>query len=271
MADKKMNITAKDIVTLLRSKHNDDVFVSECKDGETWGSNGHRRLDGWVMKRSYTTPLTIGYEIKVSRQDFLNDNKFHEYLALCNEFYFVCPAGLIEKGEIPDGVGLIWTSKTGTRLYTKRKARYRDIEEPVSLFKYILMSRAEITPPNENNLLSRQDLFEDFLNKKESAKRIGRLFGKKLRKRIEEEFIKIDEENQLLKAQNNDLNDIKKIIKDMGVKLDTRWLKSSFERQFETLNEIIPENIERQIRWLAKELNKTVENIDEFKTSGDEK
>lgn len=141
-------MTAKDIKKLLAKRHRYDVFVPECKDGPTMWNNqgdpGHRRMDAWAMKKSYTQPRAICYEIKVSRVDFLRDDKWHHYLPYCNEFYFVCPPDLIDKSELPEGTGLIYTSKKGTSLVTKKKALWRDVRIPESLYKYILFSRADI-------------------------------------------------------------------------------------------------------------------------------
>lgn len=63
-------ITAKAILELLRAKHAEDVFVPECKTGPSQGHD-HSRFDAWVMKKSWANAATIGYEIKVSRSDFL--------------------------------------------------------------------------------------------------------------------------------------------------------------------------------------------------------
>lgn len=68
---------------------------------------GLLKFDGLAITKSYTKPNIIGYEIKVSRNDFLQDNKWHLYLQYCNEFYFVVPKGLVKKEELPDHVGLI--------------------------------------------------------------------------------------------------------------------------------------------------------------------
>ena len=48
------------------------------------------------------------FEFKVSRRDFLADKKWMHYLEFCNAFAFVCPAGLIQKNEVPPGIGLLW-------------------------------------------------------------------------------------------------------------------------------------------------------------------
>ena len=50
---------------------------------------------------------TSGYEIKVSREDYLSDKKWQKYLPYCSWFYFIAPEGIIKKEELPEGIGLI--------------------------------------------------------------------------------------------------------------------------------------------------------------------
>jgi hypothetical protein len=130
---------------LLREKHQDDVFVGECNTGSSWGHN-IRRLDAWAMKRSWSPWETIGYEIKVSRQDFLKDEKWVEYLAYCHKFYFVCPPGLIRASDLPQGIGLLWGTMSGTKVMTKVPAVRREVDVNAvnKLLTYVLMSRAWI-------------------------------------------------------------------------------------------------------------------------------
>ena len=80
------------ILDKLKAKHTDDVFVAECKNGPTHTAS-HRRLDAWVMKKSWSPITMLGYEIKQSRSDFLQDNKWQAYLPCCHQLYFVCPKG----------------------------------------------------------------------------------------------------------------------------------------------------------------------------------
>lgn len=99
-------MTAKQILDLIAAKHANDVFVPECKDGSTvFGS--HFRLDAWAMNRSWANPMSTGYEIKVSRSDWLRDDKINAYADLCNRLYLVAPAGVIEPAEIPPFCGLL--------------------------------------------------------------------------------------------------------------------------------------------------------------------
>jgi hypothetical protein len=233
-------ITAVDIVKLLEVKHSKDLFITECKNGQTWGNKSNFRLDGWVMKRSYSNPLIIGYEVKVDRQDFLNDHKYHNYFELCNEFYFVCPAGLIEKAEVPENCGLIWTSKNATKLYTKLKASYRNIEEPTDLYKYVLMSRAVITNPNENNKTTgRKEAIESYLKDKETRRYMGRMLGEKLSKRINEEIEQVALENKGLIAINESYQEIKDFLKELGIKPDTWSAKWKVEQKLEEINKLL--------------------------------
>ncbi len=143
-----MKITAKTIRNVIACKHSKDLIVPECKTGPTWFNDNLRKLDVWILRRSWTQFATIGYEIKISRSDFLRDKKWPEYLQYCHEFSFVCPWGIINPEEITDSsVGLYWISKNGKRLFIQRKAEHREIELPDLLIYHILMSRVVVIRP----------------------------------------------------------------------------------------------------------------------------
>ena len=93
-------VTADKLGLLLNTRHSGDLIVHECKTGPSQMVRGCPRLDTWVLKRSYTRPCMTGYEIKVNRSDFTRDKKWMDYLDYCNEFYFVCPPGLIAPDEV---------------------------------------------------------------------------------------------------------------------------------------------------------------------------
>lgn len=172
---------AERILRLLREKHAADVFVEECKDGPTHAGR-HLRLDAWVMPRSWVHPETTGYEIKVSRSDFLRDEKWTAYLAMCHRLYFVCPHGLIDTAELPQDVGLMWVAKTGTRLMTKRKAVPREVEIPEDVWRYILMCRATIT--RERYSKDGVEYWREWLEEKRERQSIGYKVGERIREHI---------------------------------------------------------------------------------------
>ena len=130
----EMRPIAHQLLDLLAVKHGKDVFVPECKDGPTWGGE-HLRLDAWAMARSWTRPLTWGYEIKITRRDFMQDKKWQSYLGFCSEFYFVTTANVIKPEELPAEAGLMVASKNLTRLYTKKKAQRRQVEVPEEFYR----------------------------------------------------------------------------------------------------------------------------------------
>ena len=192
------SIKSEDVAALLRVKHADDIFVPECKTGPSQG-HYHSRLDAWAMKRSWAHPLVIGYEIKVTRSDFLRDEKWRSYLPFCNQFSFVCPAGLIRVDEVGEDAGLIWVSLTGTRLYTKKKAPFRDVEIPDSIYKYILMSRTRITDPNQDQKhgrKSRAEQWAQWLKEKHQWHEIGYLVGQKVQEAMRHTRISVRKANE---------------------------------------------------------------------------
>lgn len=208
-------IDANKILSLLAEKHSNDVFVPECKDGSTWLGT-HFRLDAWVMNRSWTKLKFTGYEIKVSRQDFLKDDKYQEYMRLCNEFYFVTSKNIIQPDEIPVSAGLLEIASTGTRLLKKKKAPFRDIEFPSSLFTYILMCRAKITK-------ERYEPYPDFekwkiwLNEKKEKQTVGHSVSVKLKKLYDENIYNVQEENNQLKNKMKDYDRIRDLLSEFGI------------------------------------------------------
>lgn len=181
-------VTSTDIKLALKEFHNGkpSYFITECKTCSTYfpDPQGLLKFDGLAITKSYTKSNIIGYEIKVSRNDFLQDNKWHLYLQYCNEFYFVVPKGLVKKEELPDHVGLIYFNPDTKGLRTVKKALYRQIEEPVGVYKYIIFSRLEEDRiPFYND---RAEYCKDYLEDKVVKSVIGQRLGTKLAKDLED-------------------------------------------------------------------------------------
>jgi hypothetical protein len=263
----KLNrITAKDILVLLESRHSKDVWIPECKDGPTWGSDGMVRLDGWAMKKSWSNFCSYGYEIKVSRQDFLKDDKWQAYLGLCNEFYFVCPPKIIQPTELPPEAGLLWTSAKSTMLYTKKKAPRRQVDIPLELLIYIIMCRVKIVPSTlyYGEEKDRSEYWKNWLSKKREDQGIGHAASKRLRELIREQIEKIDYENRRLKSEIDDLRDVQEFCAELGFKKINRYTARTIKNTVSDAIKGIPD----ELRWtidlsidnlakLKKLLNKT--------------
>lgn len=137
-------MTEADIIRALvrYSKEKKFRFFAHVKDGSYYNRQ-QRILDGFAVKeRQFLNPVTIGYEIKVSKSDFLRDVKWQEYLPVCTTFYFVVPEGLITANVLPDGIGLMYCNERGI-LTIARKASRREIDQSrlFEVFKYLVYNR----------------------------------------------------------------------------------------------------------------------------------
>lgn len=250
------NITSKEIKVSLAKYHEKDFFITECKNGSTYfpPPQGLLKFDGLAITKSYTQPCIKCYEIKVSRSDFLQDNKWHLYLQYCNEFYFVVPKGLIKKEELPDNVGLIYYNPDTGKIRTRKKALWREIDEPVGIYKYIIFSRLEHDrmPFYE----SRAEYARDYLQDKSEKRELGKEFGSKLAKDL------IEAQTRLSSLQDTEekVNFLKQLMEVMEKhdvvrswydnktiiqKLDEA-LKSSYPKDLDN----VKFNIENALRWL---------------------
>jgi hypothetical protein len=173
-----MTIDARHILDLLRARHHRDLVVAECPLNE----GGGLRADLWVMKKSWATPLTTLYEIKVSRSDFLRDDKWPKYLPYCNLLVFAVAPGVCTPEELPEAVGLVGLTKNGGGLRTLRKAQWRasDAEGQSSVLKAVLMNR--IMP--QADPLTRDQRIALWKERAASAESVGRHMTGRMRQEL---------------------------------------------------------------------------------------
>jgi len=258
-----MKITALTILNLLKNKHSEDICVAECKNGPTWTSSSVRKFDLWAMKRSYTKPMTWIYEIKVSRQDFLRDDKYQTYLPYCTDFYFVAPAGIIDVSEIPAEAGLLLSSKNGTRLYRKKKAPHRNIEIPISLYRYILMSRSKIINGRELKQ-DKRDYWRFWLENKKENQELGYNVSKKIRQLYDKNVKDVRAQQNRLTLRIEKLERVKCILKEL--KFDENRLGWRYEEKIrariEEINNGFPQkDVVKHLETAILNLQKTIEVI----------
>ncbi|MDD5459966.1 MAG: MmcB family DNA repair protein [Phycisphaerae bacterium] len=173
-------LTAWKISAELAKRHTQDMFFTEVKNGPTW-FGGHSRIDALAIKKSWANPCIVGYEIKVSRSDFLKDNKWQAYLDMCNELYFVCPKDLIALNEVPESCGLKHVNENGY-MRTIKKAPYREIEHPAEMYMYLLMNYAgDAKPPFRE---TRYEQIEAYLQDKKKTTELARNFKSKLIEKV---------------------------------------------------------------------------------------
>lgn len=177
------NLTAKDIKQLLGKRHVKDIFYKEVNTGFT--DSEVRRMDAWALQKSYTAPLTYGYEVKISRSDFLHDSKMQSYLGFCNEMYLVTTPGVVcDANELPENFGWLEVQKFGDdyRLRTKRKAPYRNTDIPVSFWRALVINKGfpdiDTNPFMENQYHARSA--KEWLEKKSEWLQIGSALGEEI-------------------------------------------------------------------------------------------
>lgn len=74
------------------------------------GPSGSPRPDVYTLRKSYSKPIPLAFECKVSRSDLRSDTtsgKWQSYAPYASGIVFAVPDGLCTVADIPDGCGLI--------------------------------------------------------------------------------------------------------------------------------------------------------------------
>jgi len=262
-------IDSAQIKNLLAEWHARDVFIPECKNGETWGARDLLKLDAWVLRRTYSPLTTIGYEIKCSRADFEQDQKWTGYLGLCHLFYFVCPAGLIRGVDLPQQIGLIWVSKD--KLHAKRKAERLtpDINKLNGLLIYALMSRSKIVANmNEIHTTEPKDRLQEMREETEKAREKGEL-GHFIRGHVRQVYEACRAKENQYANREYQLKKFEERLAKLGIKWDSNsdgWLDTGrVSSEIDALKEIIDYKTLDGMRSVSERLTRLVETIDKYR------
>ena len=176
-------LRADEIIRVLQRRHSRDLWFTEVKDGSTWLRN-HVRLDALAIRPSWTHPRFTGYEVKVSRSDFLRDEKWDAYLPLTHQFSFACPWDLIQPEELATDIGLYWVSPEG-RVKQVRKPVLRPMTElPTALLYYVILSRLD--SEHHPFFSGAREAIEAFLADKTARQELGRSFRSQLVRQVTE-------------------------------------------------------------------------------------
>jgi len=256
-------MSAQIILNALRQKHSDDVFVSECKNGATYTpQESLLMLDAWVLKKTWNPVTSIGYEVKVSRSDFKNDEKWEGYLPYCHHFYFVCPSGLILPEELPQNIGLMYLTKTGNKLITKKLSVRRDVELPrfVNLLLYVLMCRCSLRTHDAESVYSKEDRMGAYKKELELAKdrkQLASFINNHIKDKLLEAEYKLKEVN----ATKLYISDFEKKLSTLGIVWD--FDKSSWSETRRVLDEIslLRKNVTQEDVYTLINVGKRISDI----------
>jgi DNA repair protein MmcB-like len=231
-----MNKTAaRQVLDLLVNRFDGEfVCIPECKTGSPNFGPRELRIDLWCMAKSWAQPRTIGFEIKVSRSDFLNDHKWGKYLDYCSEFYFVCPWGLIDKAELPEEAGLIYCTKNLTRTMIKKKAPARQVDIPESIFRYILMWRATIIKSDQGTNSDPAEYWRQWVENRYEDEQVGHLAGRKIAQGVKARVGDVQQDNIRLQREITKLEPVRDFLNTAGINLNQGyWDKYQIKRKLE--------------------------------------
>lgn len=111
-------------------------------------------IDAWAMATWPSQKFRrVAYEIKVSRTDWVREvthpRKREAAMALSNQFYFICPAGVIHDDEIPEGCGLVVVTAASKTLWFSKQAPFREAAPLPMSFVAMILRRACAAEPRE--------------------------------------------------------------------------------------------------------------------------
>lgn len=254
---------------MLADKHSGDVFVLECKDGPTQ-TRSHRRLDAWVLLKTWSPITTIGYEIKVDRADWRRDEKIHDYMPLCHLLYIVAPKGLVPPEELPAGVGLLEPVGTSGRLQAKRKAARREIALPAELMVYVLMCRTKITKDrydtNPADRHWRTEQLREWVAGKEERQALSFAVSQK----IQDAFQKLNREVHNERQRNDNLQQVRDRIVELGFDPTQHVGSWQVAQRLNALNRIVDQWTLREMRDTSKKLLALADSLERLKEGTDE-
>jgi hypothetical protein len=135
-------ITADEIKDKMRQMAgaSSSIFVPEF----TWGD---LRIDALLLE---TRKRWIrGFEIKVSRGDFLQDDKWQLYSQFCSSLSVGCPYGLIKPDEVPAPYGLAYFKRVGGFIgleitWVKKPRRFQRRDSMAWLWTYLRVLEMEM-------------------------------------------------------------------------------------------------------------------------------
>lgn len=212
-------IRADEIKEILRKKHQGETFLTEVKTGPTiaTGKGDLQKLDALAIKPSWSNPCFTAYEVKVSRSDFLRDDKWPNYLNYCHRFYWACPSGLIKPEEVADPCGLVWVNEDGGWA-VRKAALFRKIEIPWEMLYYIVLSKLD--DERHPFFSSRRAYFEAYVLDKHERRHLAYHVSEKWRAELEAMERTVEEATREA-ARAAVALEVMEVLKEFGITVDT--------------------------------------------------
>jgi hypothetical protein len=252
---KPNKVRADMILRQLAKRHNGktpDAFFTEVKNGSTWFNGNLMRLDAVAFKKSWQNPCITAYEVKVDRQDFLRDDKWPGYRNYCHRLYFACPTDLIAANELPEDVGLVYYNPEKDCLYTKRKAVFREIEMPVEMLYYLVVSR--LKSDKHPFFSSQREFLMAWLEDKEERKYLGYHVKSKIN-RMNKEINSLKGKIAEREHDAEILKKVEKVMQEHGIGAYSYNIERNLR---EALKQGMPPNLTNSLQLIEREVKKLI-------------
>jgi len=136
MNSTQRSATAGEIQTVLRQWGGyHGVYVPEFTYGD-------KRIDVVIIDTGKR--WIRGFEIKVSRSDFLRDEKWQSYTEFCSSLTIVCPEGLIGRDEVQPPFGLLYVMPYGDFKWIRKPKRFQHRSGLAWLYTYVRVIEKEL-------------------------------------------------------------------------------------------------------------------------------
>lgn len=151
--------------------------------------DGDLRLDAVALEWSLQRLWVHGYEIKVSRSDWLRDAKWERYRPYCDTLTLVCPKGLVNRDEMPGDTGLLWYDPATGQLRHRRKPGYDAPGTDTTIIKErILRALARHGADGDGTFPGRYGRYNDakeYVEQRDAMRSIGARLGTSMAWRLQ--------------------------------------------------------------------------------------
>lgn len=116
------------------------IYV-EVPLGSVWGNPHTQKADVLAVRPSYTRFCVDIFEVKRSRADFKQDDKWPGYLPHCHRLYFAVEAGIAIPKDVPEECGLLVRGDKGWKAV--KAARPREVDIPIETLLSVIFYRCK--------------------------------------------------------------------------------------------------------------------------------
>lgn len=214
------DVTAMDINCALASRYRRDGDGYWSEISVTEPNDTVLRLDGVALEVNWRGDTWIsGFEVKVSRGDFLRDAKYLCYKNYVDDLTLVCPARMIDRSEVPEPVGLMYYDPS------KRTLRYRRKPNPshgdTRQVEHRLLKK--LAASERPDRYGHYETAAEYVAQREAMKGIGRALGTKMALRLQQlEQLQEPTEARRIQAQSKAFERVCDILSRHGYQI-SRW------------------------------------------------